>query len=144
MANHKPLPPLKELRKRYQYDPETGVFSSYGRAIKSQQISYKRQMYLVHRIIWFYITGEDPGDLEIDHIDGDPSNNRADNLRIATRSQNEWNKPLGRGYVKIKGRFYAKIRHKGETLSLGGYATPEEATKVYEETAKTLREGWTR
>ena len=144
MANHKPLPPLKELRKRYQYDPETGVISHYGRVVKSQHICYKRKLYQVHRIAWLYITGEDPGNFQIDHIDGNHFNNRADNLRVATPYQNQWNKPLGKGYVEIKGRFYAKIRHKGETLSLGGYATPEEATKVYEETATALREGWTR
>jgi len=144
MASPKPLPPLKELRKRYQYDPETGVLSHYGIPIRSEVLSYKRSLYQVHRIIWLYITGEDPGDLQIDHIDGDHSNNRASNLRIATNKQNSWNKPLGKGYQEIKGRYYAYIKHEGKHISLGAYGTAEEATAVYKKKASELRKEWCR
>ena len=144
MASHKPLPPLKELRKRYQYDPVTGVLSHYGIPVKSQQICYKRKLYLVHRIIWLYLTETDPGTAQIDHIDGDSSNNRPDNLRLATCQENQWNRPLGKGYTEINGRFYARLRHQGKQLNLGGYDTAEEATAVYKKKAAELRKEWCR
>ena len=44
-----------------------------------------------HRVVWFLCKGEDPGDFLIDHIDGNPSNNRIENLRKVTASQNSRN-----------------------------------------------------
>lgn len=43
--------------------------------------------HFVHRIIWEMVNGPIPQGLEIDHIDGNPSNNTIGNLRLATRSQ---------------------------------------------------------
>lgn len=41
------------------------------------------KQYLTHRIIWKMVYGEDP--IEIDHIDGNPKNNKIDNLRSVGR-----------------------------------------------------------
>ena len=67
---------------------------SAGTKLKSGnwQICYKKGGYMAHRIIWFLHTGEDPLEQEIDHIDRNPSNNKINNLRLATRSQNCINK----------------------------------------------------
>lgn len=43
-----------------------------------------------HRVIWKLVTGEDPG--EIDHKNRDKSDNRLDNLRVVSRSENMRNK----------------------------------------------------
>jgi hypothetical protein len=47
--------------------------------------------YQAHRVIWVMVTGTDPGKLEIDHRDTDPTNNRWRNLRLATRSNQTHN-----------------------------------------------------
>lgn len=49
--------------------------------------------YLVHRVIWCILTGELRDDDEIDHIDGNPSNNVRSNLRIVSRPINSRNRP---------------------------------------------------
>ena len=53
-------------------------------------VNADREMMYVHRIVWMFVNGEWPPD-EVDHIDGNPSNNRIANLRSATRQQNAWN-----------------------------------------------------
>lgn len=50
--------------------------------------------YRANRLAWLYMTGEWPNE-EIDHINGDRSDNRMANLRAATRSQNSANRGLG-------------------------------------------------
>lgn len=46
--------------------------------------------YNAHRVIWFYHTGEWP-EGEIDHINGVPADNRIENLRVVTSTQNSKN-----------------------------------------------------
>ena len=43
---------------------------------------------MAHLIVWTMHNGEIPKGMDIDHIDGDKLNNKIDNLRLATRSQN--------------------------------------------------------
>ena len=63
--------------------------SKTGRGLKYRRIQFKHKErgYLLHRVVYgsFYqlIDG-----LEINHIDGNPSNNRLDNLEQITASQN--------------------------------------------------------
>ena len=45
----------------------------------------------VHRVIWFLCKNEDPGKFVIDHIDGNPSNNKIENLRKVTAGENSRN-----------------------------------------------------
>lgn len=51
------------------------------------QVKMPDKVHHAHRIIWLIITGEWPKH-EIDHIDGNRSNNKLSNLREATRTQN--------------------------------------------------------
>lgn len=81
-------------------------------------------------------------DAEIDHIDGNPLNNRRSNLRLATSSQNSANtraragRTLPKGvYLTKSGRFEAKIQIKGESIFIGVYDSPEEAARAYDKAA---------
>lgn len=46
------------------------------------------KLYLAHRIVWALTHDDDPGDRQIDHIDGNRGNNDPDNLRLATHGEN--------------------------------------------------------
>lgn len=100
-----PLPTPEELRTMFRYDRETGVLTW---ATRDRNLSgkvaggvdpssgYRRVRIngsvprLVHRVIWAMETGEWPE--EIDHINGNRSDNRMVNLRSVTRGENMMNK----------------------------------------------------
>lgn len=103
----KTLPSQEELRRLFDYEPDTGILRwKYvrPRAYRIKlggtagtvtdrgylHIGIARRNYLAHRVIWKWMTGNDPVD-QIDHIDGDRLNNRWSNLRQATNGQNRWN-----------------------------------------------------
>jgi len=89
------------------------------------------------RIIWIWHYGEIPHKMQIDHIDRDLNDNKIENLRIVTQSQNEYNKPR-RGFNFNKGKWRASIRENGKNIYLGLYDTPEEASAAYWEYANKL------
>lgn len=99
-------------------------------------VDYKS--YKLHRLIWLWHKGELPK-LDIDHIDGNPSNNRIENLREVTPSQNMQNqrKPrktnkLGyQGVYQVKNRFRTSITLNGKVKNIGYFDTPEEAHNAY-------------
>ena len=51
----------------------------------------ERMFYQVHRLVWETFNGPIPEWLEIDHIDGDPSNNNLSNLRAVSHITNMFN-----------------------------------------------------
>ena len=50
-------------------------------------MSIGKKTYAQHRVIWLYMTGEWPSE-DVDHINLDPSDNRWENLRQVTHSEN--------------------------------------------------------
>lgn len=100
------------LRSFASYDPATGILFRYrktsgrpqigpmGWVVQNNGLSYLRTKIghthiMVHRLIWFYVTGEWP-EQEIDHIDGDGLNNRWNNLRQVSDTVNMKNQRLYR------------------------------------------------
>ena len=87
-------------------------------------------------------------DLVIDHIDGDKTNNRLDNLRrIRTRENtarcdyyNVNGLPRGVHYMKARGKYAASFMVKQERYYLGLFATAEEAGKAYTDAVKAYEE----
>lgn len=91
-----------------------------------------------HRLVFLMHHGYLPD--FIDHIDGDKGNNRIENLREATKRQNEFNKGLlasntsgfkGVSFHKGDKKWRATIRMQGRTKHLGNFDTPEEAFAAY-------------
>ena len=91
-----------------------------------------------------YMTGSPaPANMDIDHINGNPLDNRWANLRLCTRSENMQNQAHARGNSKTgllgvsvacgsPGRWFSRIRIPGGKVKfLGCYKSPEEAHAAY-------------
>ena len=95
-----------------------------------------RKKYYVSRVIWCMIYGDIEEGLVIDHINGDPLDNRLQNLRAVTASENSRNRTLsnnntsgftGVRFVERCNKWRASIWTKGTFRHLGHYDTKEEA-----------------
>lgn len=106
-------------------------------------IKYGR--FKMHRVAWLIYYGDWPIG-EIDHINNDRSDNRISNLRIATRNENSWNRPIQAnnktGYkgvsLKNDGKYQANIKSRGKQLFLGTFSCPIEAHEAYKKAATEL------
>ncbi len=135
------------LKEHFSYDPDTGVItalSNRGRVRKGMELGSKTvagyltvslngKSYLCHRLAFFLINDAWPVN-DVDHINGDRSDNRWCNLRQATRQQNLFNKlgnkakTLPRNvYPHKSGRFRVKMKIDGLTRHFGYYSSVEEA-----------------
>lgn len=135
-----------------RYDAETGVLE---RKLKNGEwrrcgdkpnhsdgrgcVRVYGKTYLTHRLIWLLVYGEWP-EYEIDHLDRDPMNNKIENLRAATRIENQHNhgvrKDNSSGYIgvyffKRDNNYRAQIALNGKRIHLGYYPTAEEAFLAY-------------
>lgn len=150
------------IKKILAYDPRTGEFvwlkrelrvgferldkgwnkRFAGRPVKFRrhrhghgQIGIHCKNYMLHRVAWAHYYGEWPKG-NLDHINGDPSDNRICNLREATQSQNMMNATIrsdsssgvkGVSWSKKEKRWYAYINKNKKMLSLGRYELLEDA-----------------
>jgi hypothetical protein len=112
------LPDAKELRRLFEYDPQTGsliwkkryplthrnklhnsrdagqpvgALDTWGHC----QVRVEGKLRAAHRIIFKMMTGKDAKQ-QIDHINGKPGDNRWSNLREANQMQNTWNEKVRR------------------------------------------------
>ena len=97
------------------------------------------QTYLAHRVIWALVMGYWPHEL-IDHINGDKTDNRWNNLRCATQAENLRNQGTrsdntsgfkGVSWKKRLRRWQANIRVSGVQMHLGYFDDAEEAHAAY-------------
>jgi hypothetical protein len=158
-AMKKPLPSQSNLQERFEYSVITGALhwrTSPHHTVKVGTIAgnlgttrrhgrYRRikianENYPAHRIIWCLVTGEDPGVMQVDHINGDSSDNSWHNLRLVTPSENGHNQRLASdnksGYTGVcwnrqHEKWGAFIGVNGKQRFLGRFATPEEAHQAY-------------
>ena len=84
----------------------------------------------VHRLIWIMHNGEIPAGMEIDHLNGVRDDNRIENLRCASVTQNRRNQGTrkrkypgvnGVSYNKRDNLWHAMISDKAKVISLGHY-----------------------
>ena len=150
---------IAHLRQLLRYDPETGNFywivTGRGHALNAiagtrhgngyLRITVAGERIFAHRLAWFFARGEMPTD-DVDHINGNRSDNRICNLRLASRYQNLGNTRArktsasgvkGVTFVRKTGRFRAVITVNGKQNHLGYFNTAEEASDAYRSAAQS-------
>jgi hypothetical protein len=140
------------LRQLLDYNPRTGVFTwrvdrggtaRIGRVAGAnhnrgyRQINVDGTIYLGGRLAFLYMKGRWPK--EIDHINGNRSDDRWSNLREATRIQNCRNTKLKTGMTGFRGvywdnrlqKYRAKVTIERRAIQLGCFDTPDAAHAAY-------------
>jgi len=147
----KPLPHYERLHEIFSYDSQTGLLTwkrrdgvdratrswntkNAGRSPRIDKHGYvvvavDGHRFAAGRVIWKMMTGDDL--IETDHRDGDPANNRWDNLRPASRSQQNMNRDSKGYYRDHTGRFRVQVCIEGRKIHVGRFATEEEARAAY-------------
>ncbi len=97
----------------------------------------KKEVYL-HR----FLLGSPKG--IIDHIDGDPLNNKISNLRVISSSMNARNKKiktpkcLGVSYNKRSGKWRSRFKIDGKSTFLGWFEEKDDARRAYKKAVLAL------
>lgn len=132
------LPPLEVLLDRFEYNPETGELlhknpkvrwikpgtpAGYDNGRGWLRVKIDDRHYKVARIVWKMYYGEDPPEgMHIDHVNRDRSDNRIENLRAVTNSENV------RNSIRV-------LNAKGKPPK----KTPEEIARIRKEAGKKTR-----
>lgn len=154
----------EQVRELLDYNPETGRFTwriaPRGHKAGSQAGCIDSYGYVViriagaghkaHRLAWLIAYGEWPDD-QVDHINGDRSDNRIANLRDVSRLTNRQNMRRAQadnrsgllGVSLTNNRCKASIRSGGKNHHLGYFASPEAAHAAYVAAKRQTHEGCT-
>lgn len=147
----------------FALDSATGVVvraKTAGGVIAGSVVGYARKdgylgvgvcgvQMLLHRVVWLLHYGEWPC-LHVDHINGNKTDNRPENLRSVSRTTNNQNrrgpnKNNSLGILGVRengyGKFLARIRVNTKLVRLGLFKTPEEASQAYMDARRALHEG---
>lgn len=124
---------------RYKWQAFWNVYTNSFYA-RRQDFFNKQNKIHMHAVI-----ARTPKGMVTDHINHDTLDNREENLRVCTASQNMMNsdKRIGntsgyKGVFKNGSGWMARIRAGGEMQYLGTYRAPEEAARAYDVAAKRL------
>lgn len=166
------LPPAEYLRECLDYDPSTGllrwkarprehfadsrVFGTWNTCFAGKEAftalnasGYRNGSldwvgYYAHRIVWKIMTGKEPPRV-MDHKDRNRANNRWNNLRAATDSQNfvnqtyVWSKSGAFGVRQLpSGLWNARVHKDHKCYCVGSFATKEQAISERLRVAKEL------
>lgn len=147
-----------ELRRLMRYEPETGFFiriTNHRKCIAGQVagsthadgrvfIGLLGFRFAAHRLAVLWMTGRMPAN-EVDHINCDHSDNRWENLRECTSSQNKWNRRAnfsngtgvkGVRYKKRRNKYEASFKVNRREIYLGSFSTLDEASRAISKARK--------
>ena len=147
-------PERNALRQRLRYEPDTGMFVwvRTGRLAGCRRgdgyvvINVDKTLHYAHRLAFILNTGTAPS--VVDHVNGDPSDNRWANLRSATQSQNIANsktrsepsklsKYKGVTFWPARNKWIAKIKVGGVSKTIGYFDDERSAALAYDKRARS-------
>lgn len=155
-------PDIHVLRRMFAYNPDTGHvtwtiyrgsmvpgdIAGYVHSDGYRYIRLGRSAFCAHRIAWILHIGTAiPNGMQIDHENGNRDDNRLQNLRIATATENHWNRATPRtnrsGFKgvtlhKPSGLWAATIKANKVRHHLGYFKTPEAAYTAYRKASLEL------
>lgn len=125
---------------------------TFGHVLGYVMICIKRKSYKRHRLIWFYVHKRWPEN-DLDHIDGDNTNDKISNLREATRAQNMWNSIIskrnksgtkGVSWSAQKGKWNAQLMVNGHLVRLGQFKLLDDAVNARKSAELVYHQGYRR
>lgn len=141
------------LRWRVDRGPvKAGQIAGNARPDGYRQLTINGKAYLAHRVVWLLVRGEWPN-IEIDHINGNKSDNRIENLRDVAKSvnlqnqfrphkHNRFSKYMGVSWDRERNKWRASLTLGGKNIKIGRFATEEAAHKAYLVAKARLHEGY--
>jgi hypothetical protein len=129
-----------ELVQQFHWQPDIRPWAIYAmRTAKKNGKQYKMRM---HRLIMGVL---DDHYVKVDHKNGNGLDNRKENLRVCSNSQNLMNSVKPKGNNRFKGVYYrernkkfqAMIKAEGKRLHLGLFTSEEDAARAYNDAALT-------
>ncbi|WP_186072123.1 HNH endonuclease [Burkholderia gladioli] len=145
---------LDRLKTMIEYEPDTGLFrwlvdrNGHDGGVRVGDVAgtvcdgyirihLDQRIYRAHRLAWLFMTGAFPKKgMDIDHRNRIRSDNRWQNLRLATRCQNNMNSGpskanrsgiKGVSWLKRRNKWHARIKIDGQVILLGDFALLEDA-----------------
>ena len=90
-------------------------------------------LYKAHRLIYAWHNGNFTDDLFVDHINGNPDDNRIKNLRLVTHQENHFNRTKEKGisFMKQRNKWRSQIQANGIKKYLGSFEDKEDAINAY-------------
>ena len=129
------------LNSRTNIGDEAGRITIFG----YRKVGLKGKSYTIHSLVWLWCTGV-WSKLTLDHINGNRTDNRLENLREATVQENSFNANMQlnntsgfKGVLKmdtVKPSYRAQATLNGKSINLGTYSTAELASEAYQTFAK--------
>ena len=114
------------------------------------RVGIAKRYYMAHRLIWLYHRGWLPDAL--DHKNGNPSDNRMRNLRVATQTENRWNARrkiptttnIKGVYKRPSGHYEAHICADYKRIHLGTFERKQDAIRAVSRARKELHKQFAR
>ncbi len=134
------------MRAAFNYDPDTGLITKrdtgavvgWKNSKGYLSVSYLGRSIRSHRLAWAHYHGCWPKE-EIDHKNRNRADNRIDNLREATSSQNKINSALKKNKLGVSGvtfrkrysKYVARISINKHRIHLGTFDNPQDAERAF-------------
>ena len=144
------LPDLNKLKEHLKYEPDTGYLywlkggharqldKPAGHVTKEGYVvmTFEGKQYLGHRLAWLLHYGSVPG--QLDHVNRDKADNRIENLRECTCSDNAHNRKA-KGIARTSsGKWQARIKIDGKLTYIGQNECPLLAHMMYLDKKRSL------